>query len=181
MDPRIRRTRELLQAALQRLLGTKSFEAISVAEIADEATLNRATFYDHYSDKTALLEGMVSTRFQALLAQRNVVFDGGCPKAIEGMILAMCDYLTGLPGTECAEHRRLETHFESALMSVVRGMILEGLEQSTERLAVAPGLMAGTMSGAIYGGASEWARTPNRVPVEEAVQAIYGLIRPMMH
>ena len=180
MDPRIRRTRQLLQAALQRLLETKSFESISVAEIADEATLNRATFYDHFSDKTALLEGLVSARFQALLEQRKVVFDGGYAEAITGIIQAMCEYLTGLPTTECAAHRRLETHFESALMSVVRGMLLAGMERSEGKMAVAPELLAATISGAIYGGASEWARTAERVPVEEAVRVIFWLIRPMV-
>jgi AcrR family transcriptional regulator len=181
LDPRIRRTRELLQSALQRLLETKSFEKISVGEIADEAALNRATFYDHYPDKLALLEGMVSTRFQSLLEQRNVVFDGGCGGAIMGIILAMCDYLTGLPVRDCAEHRRLEHHFESALTNVVRCMILTGLRKSTLPLAAPPELVAATVSGAIYGGVSEWARTPGRAPAEDVVRSIYSMVQPMLH
>ena len=96
LDTRIRRTRHLIQEALQRLLEAKSFESKTVAEIADEATLNRATFYDHYSDKIALLECLVSTRFQELLVQRKVVFDSGCTQAIMGIALAMCDCLAGL-------------------------------------------------------------------------------------
>jgi AcrR family transcriptional regulator len=181
LDPRIRRTRELLQAALQRLLETKSFEKISVGEIADEAALNRATFYDHYPDKLALLEGLVSTRFQALLAQRHVVFDGGCGGAIMAITLAMCDYLTALPARDCAEHRRLEHHFESALMSVVRCMILSGLRRSAQPSSAPPELVAATVSGAIYGGVSEWLRTPDRVPAEEVVRSIFSLVRPMLH
>lgn len=178
LDPRIRRTRQLLHDALERLLATKSFEKISVGEIADEAAVNRATFYDHYPDKLALLEGWVSTRFQALLEQRNVVFDGSCGGALQAITLAMCDYLTSLPGGDCAEHRRLEHHFESALMSVVRGMFLTGLKQHG---TAAPELIAATVSGAIYGGVSEWARTPGRVPAEEVVKSISSLVGPMLH
>jgi hypothetical protein len=37
-DPRIRRTRQLLQRALQSLLGTKSLDEILLQEITDEAT-----------------------------------------------------------------------------------------------------------------------------------------------
>jgi AcrR family transcriptional regulator len=37
--------------ALGRLLSKKDFEDISVQEIADETTLNRATFYLLYPDK----------------------------------------------------------------------------------------------------------------------------------
>jgi AcrR family transcriptional regulator len=143
--------------------------------------LNRATFYDHYPDKLALLEGLVSTRFQALLEQRNVVFDGTCSGALQGITLAMCDYLTSLPAGDCAEHRRLEHHFESALMSVVRRMILSGLQKSSHPTAAAPELIAATVSGAIYGGVSDWARTPSRVPAEEVVKSISLLVGPMLH
>ena len=44
-DPRILRSRRMLMDALARLLMKKEFEDVSVQEIADEATLNRATFY----------------------------------------------------------------------------------------------------------------------------------------
>ena len=57
-DPRILRSRRMLMDALARLLIKKEFEDISVQEIADEATLNRATFYLHYPDKNALLQAM---------------------------------------------------------------------------------------------------------------------------
>ena len=47
MDPRILRSRRMLMDALAKLLMKKEFEDVSVQEIADEATLNRATFYLH--------------------------------------------------------------------------------------------------------------------------------------
>src|SRR5205814_10062730 len=53
-DPRVRRTRKLLRDALVELLAEKSFHAINVQEVADRATLNRATFYAHFVDKFAL-------------------------------------------------------------------------------------------------------------------------------
>jgi AcrR family transcriptional regulator len=170
----------MLQEALQQLLETKSFEKIAVAEIAAQAAVNRATFYDHYPDKLTLLEDLVSRQFEDLLAKRNVVFDGQCSGAITGIALAMCDYLTGMPRVDCPEHRRLEKHFESALMSVVRRMILEGLSQHPPSLAAPPELIAATITGAIYGGVSEWARTQNRRPVEEAVRTIAALANAML-
>src|ERR1700728_3252822 len=97
-DPRIRRTRQLLQGALRTLMQSKGFEEISVQDIAEAATVNRATFYDHYSDKFALLECMVGTRFGELLAARSVRFDGGCSSALRGLVQGVCDYLGGAPG-----------------------------------------------------------------------------------
>jgi AcrR family transcriptional regulator len=54
-DPRVRRSRQMLIDGLLRLLTRKEFADISIQEIADEATLNRATFYLHYLDKNAVL------------------------------------------------------------------------------------------------------------------------------
>src|SRR6201995_1025566 len=76
VDPRVKRTRELLQQALGKLLETTEFEKISVQDITDEATVNRATFYAHYPDKFALFECMVASRFHQLLADRGVTFNG---------------------------------------------------------------------------------------------------------
>src|ERR1700735_3442593 len=93
VDPRIRRTRQLLQEALGKLLETKDFDKISVQDIAEAATVNRATFYDHYTDKFALLECMVGTRFGELLTARGVVFEGGCASALKGIVMGVCDFL----------------------------------------------------------------------------------------
>ena len=84
LDPRVRRTRQLLHDAIDRLLETKDFESISIQEITDAATLNRATFYDHYPDKATLLRCVVALRFQALLDARGVQFDGSCGSALAG-------------------------------------------------------------------------------------------------
>ena len=43
-------------------------------EIADEATLNRATFYLHYPDKNALLQAMTEARFRDLIERRGITF-----------------------------------------------------------------------------------------------------------
>ena len=87
LDPRIRRTRHLMQQALANLLEKKEFEEISVQDIADAATINRATFYDHYPDKFSLLECMVGSRFHHLLAERNLQFDGTCHAALQAIVI----------------------------------------------------------------------------------------------
>jgi AcrR family transcriptional regulator len=54
-DPRVLRTRRLLRDALLSLSTEKGFDSITVQDITDRATLNRATFYLHYSEKNDLL------------------------------------------------------------------------------------------------------------------------------
>src|SRR6202453_2114646 len=89
-DPRIRRTRKLLQGALGTLMQAKSFDEISVQDIAEAATVNRATFYDHYTDKFALLDAMIAGDFHELLHERSVHYDGSCASAAAPVILATC-------------------------------------------------------------------------------------------
>jgi AcrR family transcriptional regulator len=179
LDPRIRRTRQLLQKALGKLLETKEFERISVQDITDAATLNRATFYDHYPDKFALLECMVGTRFHELLAERGVNFDDSCSSALKGIVLCVCDYLAGTPGMDCVPQRQLEPHMESAVIAVVRRMILEGLKRHPSEDAVPSEMIAATVSWAIYGAAQEWVRTPNRCPSEKIVETVAALVSPI--
>lgn len=55
-DPRVKRTRQLLMQAFMELLKEKKdISSISVQDIAERATLNRATFYAHFEDKYAFL------------------------------------------------------------------------------------------------------------------------------
>jgi AcrR family transcriptional regulator len=180
IDPRVRRTRQMLHDALERLLRAKSIEKISVGDIAEEATLNRATFYDHYSDKFALLEGLVASRFQELLDKRGVVFVGGCRSALKWITLATCDYLAGLPGSGCPDRGQMEKLFETAVIAVVRGTILSGIVDHPPANGLAPGMMAAILSGAIYGGAREWARALDRVPAEQIADALVEAIAPIM-
>jgi AcrR family transcriptional regulator len=179
VDPRIRRTRLLLQQALGKLLETKEFDKISVQDIAEAATVNRATFYDHYTDRFALLECMVGTRFGELLQARGVRFDGGCSSALRGMVQGVCDYLAGAPGMECERQLQMEPHMEAAVIAVVRGMLLKGMKQHPPAEGISPEMLASTLSWAIYGAAKEWLRTPGRCASDAVVDQVMSLVQPV--
>ena len=180
LDPRVRRTRQLLHEALDRLLETKDFEAISIQEITDAATLNRATFYDHYPDKATLLRCVVALRFQALLDARGVQFDGSCGTTLRAIALGVCDYLAGLTMGEGGERRPLDPHLESAVSTVVKNMILDGFRDHASNPAVPLEMAAATLSWAIYGGAREWLEMADRASSENAATTIMALVKPIL-
>jgi AcrR family transcriptional regulator len=180
VDPRIRRTRQMLFESIKSLLQTKSIEEITVADIASQADLNRGTFYDHYPDKFALLEGLVEANFQQLLSQRNIQFDGTCVYALIGITLATCDYLSTVPQPGCPNRRATEKHLEAAISSVVRRMILEGLKKHPANCKLRPELMAASMAGAIFGAAREWANCSHQERAEEVADAVLSLFRPVL-
>src|SRR6185437_1256338 len=133
-DPRIRRTRQLLQGALRELMQTRNFDEISVQDITDAATVNRATFYDHYADKFALLDAMVGGGFHKLLHERNVSFDGTCPSAAASIILATCDYLTESHGngSDCTQQNAFEPLMEAAMTAAIRRVLIRGMSKDSE-------------------------------------------------
>ncbi len=48
----------------------RALRPISVQDIAERSTVNRATFYDHFTDKFALLEDMIGEEFRATFLRR---------------------------------------------------------------------------------------------------------------
>ncbi|MDT4050903.1 TetR family transcriptional regulator, partial [Staphylococcus arlettae] len=51
IDPRIIRTKKLLMDAFRKIAKEKELHTMTVKDITDEATVNRATFYAHFIDK----------------------------------------------------------------------------------------------------------------------------------
>ena len=91
LDPRVIRTRQLLQDALITLLADNNeFESISVQDITKKANVNRATFYSHYEDKYQMVRQIVREKLIDLdKAMKNVDFStyDGNPSSLDEMTL----------------------------------------------------------------------------------------------
>jgi AcrR family transcriptional regulator len=174
-DPRILRSRQMLMESLLRLLNRKEFADISIQEIADEATLNRATFYLHYQDKNALLQAMTAARFRDLITRRGLSFTN-CDGALRAIALGVCDYLaetTGCPG------QLAKMPLEGSIIPVVEGMFLEGAANHAMAPGADPKLLATTAAWAIFGAARQWYQTSDRIPAEEMAAKIELLVKPI--
>jgi AcrR family transcriptional regulator len=174
-DPRILRSRQMLMEALAKLLDRKEFDAISIQEIADEATLNRATFYLHYPDKNALLQAMTAARFRALIARRGLSFTN-CDGALRAIALGVCDYLAETTGCPA---QLAKMPLEGSIIPVVEGMFLEGAAHHPAQPGVDPALLGTTAAWAIFGAARRWLQTPDRIPAEEMAARIEAMVKPI--
>ena len=166
----------MLMDSLVRLLKKKEFEDISVQEIADEATLNRATFYLHYPDKNALLQAMTGVRFRDLIERRAITFSD-CSGALRAIALGVCDYLaesTGCP-TQLAR-----IPLEGSIIPVVEGMFKDGLALHGTASGADAALLACTAAWAVFGAARRWFQTPNRIPAEEMAARIETMVSPVL-
>jgi AcrR family transcriptional regulator len=174
-DPRIVRSRHMLREALAKLLIHKSFDDISIQEIADEATLNRATFYLHYPDQNALLQAMAAARFGELIARRGLSFTD-CDGALRAIALGVCDYLaetTGCPG------QLAKMPLEGSIIPVVEDMFRKGAADHALTPGVDPELLATTAAWAIFGAAHSWFQMPDRIPAEEMAARIEAMVKPI--
>jgi len=59
VDRRIIKSQEAIKKALIELMAEKSFDDITIQDIADRANVNRGTVYLHYSDKFDLLDKII--------------------------------------------------------------------------------------------------------------------------
>jgi len=155
LDPRIRRTRQMLFDAFLRLLEEKTFDAITVQDISERSTLNRGTFYDHFADKFALLEAMMAERLSGLIAKRMEQPPKTCKDALRKTILAACDFL-GETASGCQKRqKRFEQLSEAQLKSVLRDTLLSELKAHGVKDAE---MKATMVTWAIAGAALDWSR-----------------------
>lgn len=70
-DLRVLRTKKMIYEAFMKLVAEKGYDAVSVQQIADEAMINRATFYAHFKDKPDLYEQIFDFSLSPLISLLN--------------------------------------------------------------------------------------------------------------
>lgn len=98
IDPRVKRTRRMLQEALNELLAEKKFTEITVQDIAARAEVNRATFYAHFVDKYDLINSIIRENFQAALNKHLPDTPEFTSRNLHRLIDAVYTYLSDFPG-----------------------------------------------------------------------------------
>jgi AcrR family transcriptional regulator len=178
-DPRITRTRKLLVDALNELMREKSFEAITVSEIADRATLNRVTFYAHFQDKYALLEYSMRSLVRSQVHAR-LDASGPLTEAILQKLLALvCDLLMEITGHCPPPRNQMEALMEKQIKDELYTLLLGYLQAARpqRRSAASAEQAAMVAAWAIYGAAYQWSQDSERAAVDTFVRQVLPLVR----
>lgn len=91
-EEQISKTRNLIQDTFLSLAKEKSFEDITVKDIAKRAPVNRSTFYAHFEDKYDLLDCFICDRFMSIVSSRIHSDKELNEETLRDLILIMCDY-----------------------------------------------------------------------------------------
>lgn len=158
-DPRVIRTRKLIQDAFLSLASEKDFEAITVKDIADKATINRATFYAHFVDKYALLDNLLSETFTNLVSDRIKSDAKLTEETLKELILILCDYNESI-NSRCKRIYRsayafMDSKMQLKLQAIVKNLLKKGVtctDVDIEKIE----LHAIIISSSIYFATNHW-------------------------
>jgi AcrR family transcriptional regulator len=178
LDPRVKRTRQLIEQAFSLLVAEKGFQALSVQDVTERAGINRATFYAHFPDKYSLLDHAIQQDFRQEIEKRMLNACHFSSDNLKVLIVTVCEFVDGAHG-HCA---RTEQQFRSLVEAQVRSQIQGLLSHWLESMpvggsnAVSPERTATAASWAIYGLATEWSRSKRMPPVEQYAEEVLPLV-----
>jgi len=173
LDPRVKRTRQLIQQAFMQLLAEKDFQNITVQDISDRAEVNRATFYAHFEDKYALLNRMVWDNFHELLTSKLPDTPLLTLANLRLLAIAVCEFLEQFLG-HCKPLSRNYDHMQivAQVQKHVCQLIIEWIGRSPVKAGVhsiSPETTAALLSWVIFGAAFEWANGDRKLSIEQVV------------
>ena len=174
LDPRVKRTRNLILDAFFDLLAEKNFESISVQDVTAKAQINRATFYAHFQDKYALLDYSINQLFMQEIEKRTLNACHYSSDNLRHLILAVCEFLSRLH-SDCAQpHQQFESLVETTIKKQIFDLLSYWLKQS--KVKISTDIPATVATWAIYGLASHYSHSKKRPALDKFVDDALPLV-----
>lgn len=174
-DPRVKRTRKLLQDALVSLLAEKSFQSITVQDIAERATLNRATFYAHFEDKFALVDHMVREMFREEVEKHVGNASSFAANKLPLLVVTVCEFIGAFHGHCAPPISNLNPPLEAKVQEELYTYILDWLHHD-HWADMSPEAAASIMSWAIFGAGMQWSRSDSRIPAKDWARQVVTVL-----
>ena len=127
-DPRVLRTRHLLLQAFSDLYAEKSFHAMTVQDITDRARVNRGTFYSHFEDKSAILEGWLREQFQQCVASPVLSASPWNLSTFRLLIKLVVEWFSQLHQSTRSDERSLLPLVVTTLQEALFELLLQGFK-----------------------------------------------------
>jgi AcrR family transcriptional regulator len=177
-DPRVKRTRELLLQSFRELAEQRTMHTISVQDIADRATVNRATFYAHFQDKDAIMDAAFRGLIQQALTANLSPSSKLTGENIRLLFGTLRDFLNTTV-RRCARTGDGPATVKSAVQEELYGFLLEWLSRALPAQSACrrhnPSALATLLSWALFGAAVEWTwgrSKESKAVAEEVVEMV---------
>ena len=172
-DPRVKRTRKLLQQAFVELLSEKPFDAITVQDIAARSTINRATFYAHFVDKYDLFAQFSREWFRDAVASQVA---GGAELNLDklrALTQATIQSLADM-NDHCRPTEALKPIIMAAVQEELAGLLRQWLSPVLEPGEIETSVAA--ISWALFGAAMQWMQSCRATSVEATAAQVAALL-----
>ena len=180
VDPRVLRTRRLLQDALLSLARERRLDEISVADVADRATVNRSTFYQHYPDTDTLLSDALDAQAALVGADLSQIHPAIATDETPEVLVRYATHVAeniGLYRSALGEHGSPVA--VTRLRRRIGALALEGLELhgSPPALAGIPQtIAAAALAGSVIGVLVAWLERDPLPPADDAASWVWSAV-----
>ncbi len=176
VDPRVMRTRKLLEQAFMELMEEKGFQEMTIQDITERATVNRATFYAHFEDKYDLLDSFIRQYFNQALTDKVPLAPIYTVERLQQIIIAVMEFFAPLHKHCTPTNRQQMTPMlESAVQEELMKYLLDWFAAAPPSLApkgVKAVTAANVWSWAIFGTAFQWVQEGQKMPAAETAREI---------
>ncbi len=174
-DPRVKRTKQLIYQAFMSLAQEKDFKDISVQDVTERATINRATFYAHFEDKHALIDSWIREEFQRVFQDKLPASSALSAGTLSQLILIVFHFLGKMHSNCKPGSRQFDPLLEAALQQEIAEILLTWLKQAALFQVQRPEALETTahiISWAIFGPAVDWSHGARARSAEEMAQQV---------
>ncbi|GHO58116.1 TetR/AcrR family transcriptional regulator [Ktedonobacter robiniae] len=178
MERRVQRTHQLLRQAAITIMKEKGFMAMTIQDIADQANVNRGTFYAHYPDKYALLEELIHDQFQALLQHSLPPEPRWNKQTLHLLVKVVLEHFEDEYG-QCDPAEVVDPLIERATKDALASLLLTWLQQEKNtgaRWRVPIETIARVVSWTILGVAVHWYQEETRLSAEKVADDVLLII-----
>jgi AcrR family transcriptional regulator len=181
IDPRAARTRILIQEAFLSLTREKTFESITVKDIAEKANVNRSTFYAHFEDKYILLDQLLSEAFTLGISSKFQSHAELNEDTLTTLIVALCNYHENISNQCNIVYKSIASFMDNKIQDKLQELIALMLTNThtfgiikQEKLD----LLSIMISNSIYGATSYWYSQGRRISAKELSHNILPYVMP---
>jgi AcrR family transcriptional regulator len=194
IDPRVKRTLQVLQTAFDDLLQEKGFPNITVNDIAERANVNRATFYLHFEDKYALLRYSLRESFTRMLDQHPLDEPAFSINNLHMLTVTLCEFMSKFYERCRPEARneemiiilaQLQQHVYELLLGWITSSVCSPIRATRpkthgETAGDPPSVeyTASALSWLVFGTAMQAQITKTKQPPQEWAQQMLALVTP---
>lgn len=179
LDLRVRKTRKALTNSLLELLREKSFDEITVTELCNRAMVRKATFYNHFSDKTELLVYLIREMQQEAIEENAIGYDPAIPASY--YVGAFRYLMNFIAGNEALVVSVLRSNAGNTVRNILEEQIRLNIDEhlrqeKTESIRESHEMLSVIYAGSIVSCAAWWALKDERPDKEEMIRKFARLL-----